>query len=249
MNRSTTASRRFKRLSATVALGAALGLSLVACGDDGDSGTDASDDESSSAAAPTEETFGGRARVHGRQVRGWSQQRRLVLRGRHPAADRQPRLPRAPGCRRCGSGCLRHQRGRWRQRRQGLPQHPRLRRLDRHVDLDASAGTMVAGKPSVVIGAESSSVSLNFVDTLADAKITEVSPANTATTVRLLAVVLPHRPAGHRPGQRARHADQPGRLHQRRLPGVQRHLRHRPAQRHPEDRRGRRWQVRLRLQG
>ena len=55
MNRSTTASRRFKRLSATVALGAALGLSLVACGDDGDSGADASDDETSSA-APTEET-------------------------------------------------------------------------------------------------------------------------------------------------------------------------------------------------
>ena len=44
----------------------------------------------------------------------------------------------------------------------------------------ASAGTMVAAKPSVVIGAASSSVSLNFVDTLADAKITEVSPANTA---------------------------------------------------------------------
>ena len=39
---------------------------------------------------------------------------------------------------------------------------------------------MVAGKPSVVIGAESSSVSLNFVDTLADTKITQVSPANTA---------------------------------------------------------------------
>jgi branched-chain amino acid transport system substrate-binding protein len=44
----------------------------------------------------------------------------------------------------------------------------------------ASAGTMVAAKPSVVIGAESSSVSLNFVDTLTAAKITEVSPANTA---------------------------------------------------------------------
>ena len=55
MNRSTTATRRFRRLSATVALGAALGLSLVACGDDGDSGTDASDDESSSAAAPTDD--------------------------------------------------------------------------------------------------------------------------------------------------------------------------------------------------
>ena len=44
----------------------------------------------------------------------------------------------------------------------------------------ASAGTMVAAKPSVVIGAESSSVSLNFVDTLTAAKITQVSPANTA---------------------------------------------------------------------
>ncbi|MFC6285654.1 ABC transporter substrate-binding protein [Nocardioides sp. GCM10027113] len=44
----------------------------------------------------------------------------------------------------------------------------------------ASAGTMVSSKPSVVIGAASSSVSLNFVDTLTDAKITQVSPANTA---------------------------------------------------------------------
>ena len=52
MNRSTTATWRFKRLMATVALGAALGLSLVACGDDGDSGRMPSDDESSSAAAP-----------------------------------------------------------------------------------------------------------------------------------------------------------------------------------------------------
>lgn len=44
----------------------------------------------------------------------------------------------------------------------------------------ASAGQMVEGQPSVVIGAASSSVSLNFVDTLTDAKITQVSPANTA---------------------------------------------------------------------
>jgi branched-chain amino acid transport system substrate-binding protein len=43
-----------------------------------------------------------------------------------------------------------------------------------------SANTQVAGKPSVVIGAASSSVSLNFVDTLTDAKITQISPANTA---------------------------------------------------------------------
>jgi neutral amino acid transport system substrate-binding protein len=44
----------------------------------------------------------------------------------------------------------------------------------------ASAGTLVASKPSVVVGAASSSVSLNVVDTFADNKVTEVSPANTA---------------------------------------------------------------------
>ncbi len=44
----------------------------------------------------------------------------------------------------------------------------------------SSAGTLIAGKPSVVIGAASSSVSLNVVDTFADNKIVEVSPANTA---------------------------------------------------------------------
>jgi neutral amino acid transport system substrate-binding protein len=44
----------------------------------------------------------------------------------------------------------------------------------------ASAGTLISSKPSVVIGAASSSVSLNVVDTFADNKITEVSPANTA---------------------------------------------------------------------
>ncbi len=44
----------------------------------------------------------------------------------------------------------------------------------------SSAGTLVAGEPSVVIGAASSSVSLNVVDTFADNKIVEVSPANTA---------------------------------------------------------------------
>ncbi|WP_205305007.1 ABC transporter substrate-binding protein [Nocardioides sp. 616] len=44
----------------------------------------------------------------------------------------------------------------------------------------AAAGNMVAAKPSVVIGAASSSVSLNFVDTLTDNKIVQISPANTA---------------------------------------------------------------------
>ncbi|HEU5036050.1 MAG TPA: ABC transporter substrate-binding protein [Nocardioides sp.] len=44
----------------------------------------------------------------------------------------------------------------------------------------ASAGTLVSSKPSLVVGAASSSVSLNVVDTFADNKIVEISPANTA---------------------------------------------------------------------
>ena len=44
----------------------------------------------------------------------------------------------------------------------------------------ASAGTLIAGKPSMVVGAASSSVSLNVVDTFASNKVVEVSPANTA---------------------------------------------------------------------
>ena len=44
----------------------------------------------------------------------------------------------------------------------------------------ASAQTLIASKPSVVIGAASSSVSLNVVDSFADSKIVEISPANTA---------------------------------------------------------------------
>lgn len=47
----------------------------------------------------------------------------------------------------------------------------------------SSAGNLVAGKPSVVIGAASSSVSLNVVDTFADNKIVEISPANTAPSL------------------------------------------------------------------
>ncbi|UAL28331.1 ABC transporter substrate-binding protein [Nocardioides rotundus] len=44
----------------------------------------------------------------------------------------------------------------------------------------ASANSLVSSKPSVVIGAASSSVTLNVVDTFADNKIVEISPANTA---------------------------------------------------------------------
>jgi len=43
-----------------------------------------------------------------------------------------------------------------------------------------SARQLVGQEPSVVIGAASSSVSLGFVDTLTEAQITQISPANTA---------------------------------------------------------------------
>jgi neutral amino acid transport system substrate-binding protein len=43
-----------------------------------------------------------------------------------------------------------------------------------------SARQLVGKDPSVVIGAASSSVSLGFVDTLTEAQITQISPANTA---------------------------------------------------------------------
>lgn len=46
-----------------------------------------------------------------------------------------------------------------------------------------SADKLIQGDPSVVIGAASSSVTENVVQTFADAQITEVSPANTATSL------------------------------------------------------------------
>lgn len=45
---------------------------------------------------------------------------------------------------------------------------------------NASAAQLVQSKPSAVIGAASSSVTLNVVDTFADNKIVQISPANTA---------------------------------------------------------------------
>jgi neutral amino acid transport system substrate-binding protein len=46
-----------------------------------------------------------------------------------------------------------------------------------------SADKLIQGAPSVVIGAASSSVTENVVQTFTDAQITEVSPANTATAL------------------------------------------------------------------
>ena len=180
MNRSTTASRRFKRLSATVALGAALGLTLVACGDDGDSGTDASDDESSSAAAPTEETSDAApAFTDDKCAAGASSADSFYVGGILPLTGNLAFLgpPAVAGVGLAVSDI---------NAAGGVNGAKACHNvLDSGDSTDmsistASAGTMVAAKPSVVIGAESSSVSLNFVDTLAAAKITQVSPANTA---------------------------------------------------------------------
>ncbi len=181
MNRSTTATRRFKRLSATVALGAALGLSLVACGDDGDSGADAGDDESSSAAAPTEETSSEAAPAFtdDKCAAGASAADSFYVGGILPLTGNLAFLgpPAVAGVGLAVSdinaaGGV-----------NGAKACHNILDSGDSTDMSistGSAGTMVAAKPSVVIGAESSSVSLNFVDTLTAAKITQVSPANTA---------------------------------------------------------------------
>jgi branched-chain amino acid transport system substrate-binding protein len=184
VNRSTTASRRFKRLSATVALGAALGLSLVACGDDGDSGSDASDDESSSAAAPTEETSSEAAPAftNDKCAAGASSADSFYVGGILPLTGNLAFLgPPAVA----GVGLAVSDINAAGGVNGAKACHNVLDSGD-STDLSistGSAGTMVAAKPSVVIGAESSSVSLNFVDTLANAKITQVSPANTSPTL------------------------------------------------------------------
>ena len=181
MNRSTTASRRFKRLSATVALGAARGLSLVACGDDGDSGSDASADESSSAAAPSEDTSSDAAPAftNDKCAAGASSADSFYVGGILPLTGNLAFLgpPAVAGVGLAVSDI---------NAAGGVNGAKACHNvLDSGDSTDmsistASAGTMVAAKPSVVIGAESSSVSLNFVDTLTAAKITQVSPANTA---------------------------------------------------------------------
>jgi neutral amino acid transport system substrate-binding protein len=182
VNRSTTATRRFRRLSATVALGAALGLSLVACGDDASSDGSASDDESSSAAAPTEETSPSEtaaAFTNDKCAAGASSADSFYVGGILPLTGNLAFLgpPAVAGVGLAVSDI---------NAAGGVNGAKACHNvLDSGDSTDmsistASAGTMVAAKPSVVIGAESSSVSLNFVDTLTAAKITQVSPANTA---------------------------------------------------------------------
>jgi neutral amino acid transport system substrate-binding protein len=179
VNRSTIATRRFRRLSATVALGAALGLSLVACGDDSSSGGDAGDDTSSSAPADDTSESAAPAFTNDKCAGTDTSANKFAVGGILPLTGNLAFLgpPAVAGVGLAVSdinaaGGV-----------NGAQACSNILDSGDSTDMSistASAGTMVAAKPSVVIGAESSSVSLNFVDTLTDAKITQISPANTA---------------------------------------------------------------------
>jgi branched-chain amino acid transport system substrate-binding protein len=179
VNRSTIATRRFRRLTATVALGAALGFSLVACGDDSDGDGSASEDETS--ASPTEESTeeAAPAFTNDQCASGATSADSFAVGGILPLTGNLAFLgpPEIAGVGLAVSdinaaGGV-----------NGAQACHNILDSGDTTDLSIStqsANTLVAATPSVVIGAASSSVSLNFVDTLTDAKITQISPANTA---------------------------------------------------------------------
>lgn len=178
MNRSTTATKRFKRMAGTAAIGLCLGMSLVACGDDAD---DNASDEPSSSTEPSESTSESAppALTDDKCAGGATSADSFKVGGILPMTGNLAFLgpPEISGVGLAVSeinaaGGV-----------NGAPACHDILDSGDSTDLSistASAGTLVAGKPSVVIGAASSSVSLNVVDTFADNKITEVSPANTA---------------------------------------------------------------------
>ncbi|MDX6299840.1 MAG: branched-chain amino acid transport system substrate-binding protein [Nocardioidaceae bacterium] len=184
MNRSTIASRRFKRLTATAALGASLGLSLVACGSDGSSGS-ASDSPSASASESTSTgtspsaSESAASMTNDKCAAGATSADSFKAGGILPETGNLAFLgpPEISGVGLAisdinAAGGV-----------NGVKGCYDIQDSGDSTDLSistASAGNLVAGKPSVVIGAASSSVSLNVVDTFAANKITEVSPANTA---------------------------------------------------------------------
>ena len=163
-------------MAATAALGLSLGLSLVACGDDSDDGGAANEDEttataeaSETAAAFTNDQCGGGATsADSFKVGGiLPQTGNLAFLGPPEIAG----VGLAVSDINAAGGV------------NGVQACHQILDSGDSTDMSIStnsANTLVAGKPSVVIGAASSSVSLNFVDTLADAKITQVSPANTS---------------------------------------------------------------------
>jgi branched-chain amino acid transport system substrate-binding protein len=163
-------------------MGAALGLSLVACGDDASSGS-ATDDETT--AAPTESTSASEsesaapALTDDKCATGATSADSFKVGGILPLTGNLAFLgpPEISGVGLATSdinaaGGV-----------NGAQACYDIKDSGDSTDLSistASAGDLIAGTPSVVIGAASSSVSLNVVDTFADNKITEVSPANTA---------------------------------------------------------------------
>jgi branched-chain amino acid transport system substrate-binding protein len=186
VNRSTIASRRFRRLTATAALGVSLGFTLVACGDDASSGGSAAEDETtSSAPEPTESASetpsetAAPAPTNDKCDSSATSDTAFKVGGILPLTGNLAYLgpPEIAGVGLAVSdinaaGGV-----------NGVKACHDILDSGDSTDMSistASANTMVASKPSVVIGAASSSVSLNFVDTLTKAKITQVSPANTA---------------------------------------------------------------------
>jgi neutral amino acid transport system substrate-binding protein len=177
VNRSTIATRRYRRLAATAALGVSLGLSLVACGDDSDSGDEtAGGDETTSTTEPSESAP---AFTDDKCASGATSADSFKVGGILPQTGNLAFLgpPEISGVGLAVSdinaaGGV-----------NGAPACHQILDSGDSTDMSISTGsanTLVAGKPSVVIGAASSSVSLNFVDTLTDAKITQISPANTS---------------------------------------------------------------------
>jgi branched-chain amino acid transport system substrate-binding protein len=163
-------------------MAAALGLGLVACGDDGDSsGNDAADDNTSSAPATesSESESAAPEFTDDKCASGATSADTFVAGGILPLTGNLAFLgpPEISGVGLAVSdinaaGGV-----------NGAQACHNILDSGDSTDLSistASANTLVSQKPSVVIGAASSSVSLNFVDTLTDAKITQVSPANTA---------------------------------------------------------------------
>jgi neutral amino acid transport system substrate-binding protein len=176
VNRSTIATRRYRRLAATAALGVSMGLSLVACGGDSDSGG-ASEDTTSS--APSESESAAPAFTNDKCATGATSADSFKVGGILPLTGNLAFLgpPEISGV-----GLAVNDINKAGGVNGAQACHDILDSGD-STDMSVSTGsanTLVAGKPSVVIGAASSSVSLNFVDTLTDAKITQVSPANTS---------------------------------------------------------------------
>jgi branched-chain amino acid transport system substrate-binding protein len=169
-------------MAGTAAIGLFLGMSLVACGDDASSGS-ASDDETSSApsdsTSPSESESAPPALTDDKCATGATSADSFKVGGILPLTGNLAFLgpPEISGVGLAvndinAAGGV-----------NGVQACSNVLDSGDSTDLSistASAGTLVAGKPSVVIGAASSSVSLNVVDTFADNKITEVSPANTA---------------------------------------------------------------------